>query len=647
MEVAVNRYWDALVREYEALNKTVVRFTRPLTLSPEAAAMGQIENPWQEDRTVYVLPFQAVSPHHELDVLVPLWLPATLTADGRLIQRAEPFLAPYVPFTFLEKEASHGIVLGELAFYERALLETSLPTDSKPNWSSYYAMGCRCLEETSQGAWKERLIEAGYTLQETVWVVDAAEVWADKAVLAFEAAILAPLLQPVEEEPIFFDPETLSLNELLSRLMVLKDNQIQAIQLSEFKEKNPLLHAFLERSQDPLKVCVLSPDPEAWAMRAISDEIQTLQKQDEHLEKMGDSLYRLLVLWQAQQKKAKSGWRQWMGWLLPSKKKDFERFFSEFRQQPKEIQERFHLVDCSFDELEKHLVDALSQIRVDRTCLHRTLTKVCDRQPVVQVIDPREIYRWNGQVWDLCIIDEAQTMAPWQVASFLAHSKKGWVLAHSDWPKRRSSVSAHLDFQCAEHFRCIQDEMDFETLEWSGSSSTGNVWQWVCAKNPISPVLWALENKQTEPPTFLVPVQGHLQQLAGSYYNRQEVDAIVDWVASHVSKDIAIVTPFEAQKALIVKALRDKGLKQGVYILGEIEARPHEIILFSATYEATSKRPFVFDLGDEPLTWLNAMAKSAIGLVGDESLWNAGIHSPSGRLAKRITKLSELIELVE
>lgn len=628
-------YWNTLYQGFDCLNQVAYRFAPSLTASKEAMALGVLKSPWSENKRVYVLPFQAKRPSYPREVLIPLWIPAILTPEGLLLRCSELFSLPYIPVTFLSKTSAHGIVLGELNRYECLLSEAHALSEA---WSSYYQESSLYLDVVSENTWQKRLTDLGYEIQTTPWIVEQSRITESTEVLNFENPLIQRLLT-LNEENMEEIPQAVEKNfcELLNTLLSLPEQEPALVHLTGPQEKSRLLSVFLERFQGQQRICVLSQDTHAWAKRSISEDIQLLQQKDENLETVGQSLHTLLSFWQEERRKAQTGWRQWVSWMLPSSKKAFEAFFVEFKKQPLQIQQRFEFKEASFEELETQLVEAFRENRVERACLHRELTALCDLQSVVQVVDPTQsAFHATGQNWDLCIIDEAQSLAPWQVLSWLAHSKRIWVLAHPTWPKRSSLVPANLDFECAAFHGCVLDETDFENIEWAGMSASGDVWRWFCSLSGQSPLIWVQEQTQKQAAVVLLPCEAKAQLASGQYVNFLEAEKMLDWVCSQSQNSIAIVVPFAAQKKAVQTLLEAKNLTTPVYLLGDLNMKPYEIVVFGATYDAQSPRPLTFDCGEEALNWLQAMVTEQLVLVGSSSVWDQKLHSPSGRLAKKV-----------
>lgn len=137
-------------------------------------------------------------------------------------------------------------------------------------------------------------------------------------------------------------------------------------------------------------------------------------------------------------------------------------------------------------------------------------------------------------------------------------------------------------------------------------------------------------------------------QRGGSRINRGEARAIAGWLArnrylleKHYQRDlreiVAVITPFAAQKWVLLKALGDASL-------GDVEAGTvhtfqggeKPVILFSPVYSAGDAFTYFFDRGPNMMNVAVSRAQDSFLVFGDMRLFHTDSTTPSGILAHHL-----------
>ena len=135
----------------------------------------------------------------------------------------------------------------------------------------------------------------------------------------------------------------------------------------------------------------------------------------------------------------------------------------------------------------------------------------------------------------------------------------------------------------------------------------------------------------------------------GSWLNPGEAKVIAEWIGSmrqdletryeqSIGEILGVVTPFAAQKWVLINALRDAGLKDvqaGTVHTFQGAERP--VILFSSVYSAKSEASsYFFDSGPNMLNVAVSRARDSFLAFGDMRIFRVGGSTPSALLAEHL-----------
>lgn len=142
-----------------------------------------------------------------------------------------------------------------------------------------------------------------------------------------------------------------------------------------------------------------------------------------------------------------------------------------------------------------------------------------------------------------------------------------------------------------------------------------------------------------------VQVGGKAVRSGGSWSNREEAEAVAEWVfdavgrinefyKESISKTVGVVTPFARQATLIRHLLTEKGIPRvTVGTIHAFQGAERDIIVFSPVYDAKCGEPrFFFDQNVNMLNVAVSRARDSFVVVGDSGIFKKG-NSPSGQLA--------------
>lgn len=241
---------------------------------------------------------------------------------------------------------------------------------------------------------------------------------------------------------------------------------------------------------------------------------------------------------------------------------------------------------------------------------------------------------------ELIIIDQANRLLPQQVAPFLSYAKKAlfWGDRHDLEPSPvMSAIQEELELI---QYDLAEDQM-IEQLHYKGMlAGSGNAFSVALAQ--LNPYWTHGENRYKKLLESLVirvvDVLGKSKKIANGIYNEAEGKSIAAWLKTgpllHELDDVAIVTPFEIQKEILIQCLQAEALQCPVYTFDNLPFRQWPYLIFSSVYTLGDNRPFVFDQGDQLFTTLLARTLTALWVFGDLRIFDPKMQSPSGNLAK-------------
>lgn len=255
---------------------------------------------------------------------------------------------------------------------------------------------------------------------------------------------------------------------------------------------------------------------------------------------------------------------------------------------------------------------------------------------------------------ELLIIDQSNRLHPQEIAPLLALSSRALFLGDNQDLPPHSILSPFLEESALAGYQLEDDEV-IEQLHYKGLLlSVGNAFTVALTNNSrqaceYGAYLSTLKiEKMSAPTVALTHVAGKSEQSAGSMMNVAEVSAIVHWLktgpVAHEQAQIMVITPFCAQKELLISSFKAEGIMCPVHLLDELSTKEWTQVVFSPVYTATDRRPFMFDQGEHFLYSALARAKKGFWILGDSRIFDAKMHSPSGKLAKLLFKSEVMVE---
>ncbi len=215
-------------------------------------------------------------------------------------------------------------------------------------------------------------------------------------------------------------------------------------------------------------------------------------------------------------------------------------------------------------------------------------------------------------------------------------------------------------FLLTEHRRCYN-----EIIQYCNVLAYSNLLEPRRSKSKNEPFI----------PMSLIHVNGVSYTMNKSRANKEEALAIADWLLKHQSqildfygkkameeyektdksipyrapelKDlVGIITPFSAQKFIISRTLKWKGIKPNSMKIGTVHAlqgaeRP--IIIFSTVYSGKDLRKgYFFDRGNKPnmLNVAVSRSKDCFIVFGNRTIFNKKGNTPSAKLSSFLTEVS-------
>ncbi len=406
--------------------------------------------------------------------------------------------------------------------------------------------------------------------------------------------------------------------------------------------------------------------------------ITELQQQDEDYEKQ------LVQLMQVQAEFQKKIARPpLLAWFLPKKKlraEDLKTFSKAIAQENINEQE----------ELAKAIFDQIRQNKVQRTKIHQQLVDVVELSAAAKGATARwhqwltenicgtmknqslaiqisamqahfgkQLFSWivkdQGR-WEsaesiapgsFLIVMNANRMLPQQVLPFLRQASQALFLGDNQDITALPAMSA-LPEEWELRGCALDDEEMIEQLQYKGLlPSTGNAFSVALANSAYQQFLdhGITANKLSlmsdEAPTLeyhAINVVSESEQKGNALINEAQAKFIADWLTTGpLNKSLAetaIITPFPSQKETIKDYLVTHHLQCEVMTFFELDHKQWTNVIFCPVYTSKDQRPFVFDQGDYLLYSLFIRATKNVWVIGDLSIFDPKMHSPSGNLAK-------------
>jgi hypothetical protein len=294
------------------------------------------------------------------------------------------------------------------------------------------------------------------------------------------------------------------------------------------------------------------------------------------------------------------------------------------------------------------------------------------------------------QCIDLLIVDEAGQVSPEVAGAMFALAKEAIAVGDLQQIEPIWKFPPGIDYLNACKYDLVRNEAEFARLKETGllvsSGSVMQIAQQQSRYQKVSP-----DGKPYEPGMFLsehrrcVPeiisycnqlayhdrlisrrdaekiyswstfehfdIRGNSYKIAGSRANREEAEAIVDWLRDRhdeivekgsdrygsvsFSDLVGIITPFRQQKLLLIKLLEKTDL--GIEKVGTVHAlqgAERSLIIFSSVYTPKDRGTYLFDRSVNMLNVAVSRAKDSFLCFGDRRILNPQINSPSGLLAR-------------
>ncbi len=272
---------------------------------------------------------------------------------------------------------------------------------------------------------------------------------------------------------------------------------------------------------------------------------------------------------------------------------------------------------------------------------------------------------------DYVFIDHAERYTPQQIAPFLSKAKQAIFLGDNQEHESVPAIS-HLAEERALSKHQLDDEETIEQMHYKGMMlGTGNALT-VALANSAAPLISLVPDKiyhpdigrfLGEPPALrqqieqelfspfdglhFVEIEGVTEKRNREFVNEHEAQTVVQWILSGPLRSrqqlIQIFTPFKAQQHYLNQQLQAAGLSCAVYDLTSLPNQVSDYVIFSPVYTAGCRRPFVFDRGDQHFYRMVARARCGFWIIGDKRIFDAKMHSPSGKLAKEFVKKAAVL----
>jgi hypothetical protein len=154
------------------------------------------------------------------------------------------------------------------------------------------------------------------------------------------------------------------------------------------------------------------------------------------------------------------------------------------------------------------------------------------------------------------------------------------------------------------------------------------------------------------PPMYCIHIDGKSSTFNSTRFNKNEVDAIVDWLLKNkeqieakygqLENAVGIITPFVGQKNSLIIALKNKGFNIETMKIGTVHAlqgAERHIVLFSMVYGEGDSGSMFFDRDNKPnmLNVAVSRAKDNFIVFANTKILNKNQRTPSGILSNYLT----------
>ncbi len=408
------------------------------------------------------------------------------------------------------------------------------------------------------------------------------------------------------------------------------------------------------------------------------DQIEQLQSEDEIYEKQ---LTRLLQL----QKDyiTKNQRSSLVSWLLRPKKIPKETLL--------DIAKEIHEPEAiNFDTLAHILSERIRQTKVARTKIHQQLVDLVEENATylgakkrwsawldanvvlaskaltqeeqilaMQAFFAQKIFSlgvvkgsWERvdtlQACDLLIIENAQKLLASEVIPYLAHAQKAVFLGDNQDINAVPVLSSFPEEWELARYELTEEEI-IEELQYKGMLlSNGTAFRVALANSAYQEIYdhgvqvagLSIDTESPELEYHGMTAIGDSRYQGKELVNESQAQIIVQWLTTgplaKAHEQTAILTPFGAQKEFLLQKLKDKSISCEVLTFDELTGKRWHHVIFSPVYTAQNQRPFVFDQGENMIYSLQRRATQSVWVIGDLSIFDERMHSPSGNLAKKL-----------
>lgn len=244
----------------------------------------------------------------------------------------------------------------------------------------------------------------------------------------------------------------------------------------------------------------------------------------------------------------------------------------------------------------------------------------------------------NRQPHDIeyLIVENAEYIDPIQAIQYLSMSKKAVVMGNYN-PIINPRFPVQIDYELTKHFDLIENDADFEDLQFDGVLvSTGNMWNMVAKDRDADQIF-------TRPESTLeyefVDVRSSSCKYLGSMVNQGVIDPVHAWLNKHATErnQVVIYTCFAGQVKLLQQVLSTTLFAQvPICLIQEPCFTKSAFSIFVPVYSAQDPKPYVFDRGIEMFDQLIANTTQKIIVIGDVRIFKAELHSATGKFAQQI-----------
>jgi KaiC/GvpD/RAD55 family RecA-like ATPase len=282
---------------------------------------------------------------------------------------------------------------------------------------------------------------------------------------------------------------------------------------------------------------------------------------------------------------------------------------------------------------------------------------------------------------DLLIVDEAGQVSPEISGAMFALAKQALVVGDTLQIEPVWSIPEAVDRGNLERYKLIASEEDFFRLQEKGvAASSGSVMRMAQQASPYQLPgarergMFLAEHRRCVPEIIgycndlayggrlrskrpsianhpwphmgYVHVKGKSQSAGGSRQNEREATAVTAWIAAnkapleaHYQTDIdniiGVITPFAAQKQLLLNKLNDKRINIAkVGTVHALQGAERPVVIFSPVYASQDSGPYFFDRGPNMLNVAVSRAKDSFIVIGDMDIFDPRLNTPSGLLAQ-------------